>query len=76
MQPICWQFWFMDANEVRRLLEVACKDAGGVSEFARSISVSREFVRLVLVGKRPPTTPILDKLKLEAVTSYQRKETR
>lgn len=58
------------------MLDRECKRVGGVTAYSRQIGVSRELVRLVLVGHREPAKLILDALGLERVVSYRRIERR
>jgi DNA-binding transcriptional regulator YdaS (Cro superfamily) len=61
----------MNADGVRRLLRRECEAAGGVTAYARRIGVSRELVRLVLVGRREPAGAILDALDVERAVTYR-----
>jgi hypothetical protein len=63
----------MDADGVRQLLRDACRNAGGVRQFAEAAGVSTQLVYAVAIGRQQPGDKILDALGLERVVFYQRK---
>jgi hypothetical protein len=56
----------MTGEQVREMLRVACKKAGGLRAWSRQHGVSAAYVSDVLLDRRTPGPAILDAFGLEA----------
>lgn len=62
----------MTADDVRRLIERKCREAGGQKAWADQIKVSPTFLSEVIRGDRAPSQRILEPLGLKRVTVYRK----
>ncbi len=60
-------------SELRRLLELSCRNAGSQSAFARNHSMSIAYVNDVLHRRREPGPAILAALGLEKMPAQYRR---
>ena len=59
-------------SDVRRLLIVAVKDAGGTVKWAKSKGMSHTPVSLMISGERPVSEPVANALGFLCETRYRR----
>ena len=61
----------MDADALLRLLRQKCQDEGSTYRFAKSHSISEQYVHNVLKGQCKPGPKIAMALGLKIVRSYE-----
>jgi hypothetical protein len=60
------------SKDVVAELEKLCEAAGGPKKFAASLGVSYEQVRIILLGKVPPTGKVLEACGFKKMVFYEK----